>query len=269
MKLLARSLSIRTALYKDWYKKKQLLLEGKNFSLSFCSPVSTWQRLSVVRTVKETVWYSCKIGRLFDFGTEAEHKGIHMPQTEGCREQQEKILVKMWTISSKYIRVAKKNMAQLKAVKGSGFHDTAAGTVRQEREPGDSGSWMSGSGGPLLNALFRMPRQTALEDRWSSLKYSLSPNEESPWETSFVFWEHFSSLAEAFNIDQQSSAERNGCWGGIWLGKLHRAWLRGFLRLQGREGAGKGQQGREEKQRKEEGLKNYEEARSSFDNPWL
>lgn len=35
------------------------------------------------------------MGRLFDFGTEAEHKGIHMPQTEGCREQQEKILVKM------------------------------------------------------------------------------------------------------------------------------------------------------------------------------
>lgn len=67
--------------------------------------------------------------------------------------------------------------------------------------------------------------QAALRDYWSSVKCPLSPKEDSPQETSFEFWEHFSSLAEAFNIDQQSSAGRNGCWGMIWLGRLHRAVL--------------------------------------------
>lgn len=61
--------------------------------------------------------------------------------------------------------------------------------------------------------LIQIPGQTS-ENGWGRLKYSLAPNEESPWETSFVFGEHLSSLAEAFNIDQQSSAERNGCRGG-------------------------------------------------------
>lgn len=56
----------------------------------------------------------------------------------------------------------------------------------------------------------------------------------------------FASLAEASNIDQQISAERNGCWGGSDLAH--------FTGLGSeREGAEKGQQGREEKQKGKRG----------------
>lgn len=84
-----------------------------------------------------------------------------------------------------------------------------------------------------------------------------TPNEASPQETCFEFGEHSSSLAEAFNIDQQSSAESNGCWAGIRLGKLHRAWAP-RRREQRKDSRG----GMENK--KEEGLKHDGKAKALF-----
>lgn len=130
-----------------------------------------------------------------------------------------------------------------------------AGTLRQAEGPGASGGWLWSSCRAITERLGE------LCERFEVL--TLPPKEESPWEARFVFWEHSSSLAAAFNIDQQSSAEITGCRGGIRPATPHRAWLRSLLGLQG---GGSRERTAEQGRKKGRKLKNYGTARSAFHN---
>lgn len=86
-----------------------------------------------------------------------------------------------------YRRVAEKNVVQLKTVMGTWMLLRAA----QERSPviEEAGCGVAPGLGPntFRSAVAEVP--------------SPSPNQASLWEMGFVLQEHFSSLAEAFNID--------------------------------------------------------------------